>query len=217
MNASGVGTRPAAMVVAMAAFLLVFPVSAQQKQKASWKLEPQTFLSIKLGGPITQLSECPKKVRHFQLGDIWEYDSDITTSTCWEAIGAVSQETVPKATDLYRLQHLPGVGFGVATVIDFNIEAIYFHFDNTAGREILQGLREKYGPPSSVAEEPVVTSVGAKHVRTVGLWSGRHVSIEFRSIDKKLDEGAVTAFTSKYALSKAQDERQNVERYKKSF
>ncbi len=149
----------------------------------TWEKEPSTFMSIKLGAPLS-VPECPSTNSY----GIVVSRPEKTTGPCAEI-----------SKDNYFLGNMKAF-FNVRMVlIDKNVEAVdatVYSFEWTLLRD---ALLEKYGPPQSITTEKVRTQAGVEYERETLTWIGQHLTIRAQSIGSDIEKSTLSAYSKAYS------------------
>jgi hypothetical protein len=164
-----------------------------QKKKAdetkktinNWKLEPQSFLSIKLGVPITEsLDKCSSDLRH----------EEKLKKMCWTG----SNDSKSKLGIFIA----PDIGVWYTgheiEVIDGLVESVAFGFKHFEYVKVADLLKSKYGPPTTRKVAEVKTRGGASYDSLEMTWKGKKYTLTYKSISGTIDEGWVQIYSPKY-------------------
>lgn len=189
------------VLLSLVIFCLSFNVNAQgdKQNKHSikpsptivWESEPQSFLSIKLGLPLSEsMQECQKA----------KYGYDHTyKSLCWEK-GYNTSHIVSNTPDFGISKYVVDL-----SEVDGVVASIKFQIDSRDFGNMADMLNLKYGPPTNKDVSVVQNKMGAKFDNVVMMWVGKTITLTLSGRADRMDRSQVHIYTNKYIESKKFD------------
>ena len=157
--------------------------SAQTTKPQPRPHSPTSFLGIQFGKPISEsVRECAR------------YEASV--DTCFES-----------HSDYYTVRNVEMFTDVSVHEVDGKVENVDAYFNTDSATEIAHALREKYGAPVIDEVTHLQNSMGAQIRGRRTIWHWAHVNISFKSPDKEIDEGLVSAYTPAYIASIEQENK----------
>lgn len=166
----------------------------QELRPRSWPQEPNSFLGIQFGKPLlSSVRECPS-VTEYGYTAYREFEANYP---CFGKYG--NSYIVYNVHTFYEVYPVE---------VNGKVESISAIFKSRFADDITQALTEKFGSARLNKTITVQNRMGASFEDHTLKWIGASVEIDFNSIESKVDEGSIAAYTSTYVESKTQDQKQ---------
>jgi hypothetical protein len=159
-----------------------------------------TVFGIPLGSSL-QVSECDKRL----VGGLTMYAPGAVT--CFERLGGQDKlrATAPVEDDSilirFSADEAPAVmsgGVAIGLVVSGKLEGLTFNTRGTdAQTQVMDGLKQGFGEPTSVAPKQVQNSLGETFDTVDATWALPQVEILFRAVTARVDVGLLSVDTAR--------------------
>ena len=140
--------------------LVLLAVATCPAAFAQWSKEPTTVFGIPLGGAPSEVRPCPTRD--------------------WENVEPACQSPVPYLRTQLNVYGVPRLSFPYTvgiTLYDERIQSVELKFSATNFDAMQRLLVDRYGEPTRVENDVLLTRAGARFPTRTVRWTGKHVSI----------------------------------------
>lgn len=197
------------------------PAPGPSQQIKSWDKEPDAFLGIRFGQPVTDsVSDCPTKSSPSLYGGVY-------VGVDWNAVKSSGKQVCFDKTDRDSKEHkyvldpflVKGFTGEVKIVADQSGNVVYVSAVTFA--ESWDYLSEvfinKYGPPLETKKGAMTLNNGSKLNSDIFMWLGKKVAMRATSLDDRkirgghiFDQGSVSVITNEYVDSLSETQKSEV-------
>lgn len=186
-------------------FLCFNVANARDKKNLTWLSEPDSFMGLKFGEPLSNhMPECPKHKENINgnIYDVYDIDLSFDTKTCWKNLDM----------EFKTIENPPRLGVAyqaAARVVNDSFEGMIMTFEHFDYLKVLDLFSERYGKPNSEQKTPVQTRAGMKLLGNKYSWIGKNVTIELSEYGRSVDKGELFIFTNSLENSYLEENKKN--------
>lgn len=166
------------------------------------QLMPADFMGVALGTTF-EMKECAVQTFPYGIPPVYDYSSDKNTFPCWHALNPGSDVGRPKG-DSFKVDIIPpsaksphGAGNASVLVVNGQIEGVEYLTHGWESQDsILQALKGKLGPPTTVKEVDMQNRMGAKFTSHEAEWLFTNGRAGFTGLVDNVDQGFGFIYTA---------------------